>query len=156
TSRGTRTPSRMVARAFCLVATGCAGKIGAVGGDPIAHSEGSQPGVGAGPGAASVAPGPLLLRRLTNAEDRNTVRDPPGAPSDVTKDFPADPYTNGFDNAADTLTISSVHAEHYRDAAETLTADVLASPARRATVLGCDLGGAGRAGCLRSFIEHFG
>lgn len=128
---------------FALVA-GCSGVVGDAPGAPDA-----------GPAGPS-NPGPLLVRRLTNAEYDHAVRDLLGQTERVSADFPADPKVVGFDNNAQSLTISALHAERYRNAAERIAAAVIASPARRAAVVGCALTGDGRAQCLRDFIDAFG
>ena len=59
------------------------------------------------------------LRRLTNIEYQNTVRDLLDLPNfKIADDFPADSFANGFDNMADLLGYSTSHMDHYLDAAE--------------------------------------
>jgi hypothetical protein len=59
------------------------------------------------------------LRRLTNIEYQNTVRDLLDLPNfKIADDFPADSFANGFDNMAELLGYSTSHMEHYLDAAE--------------------------------------
>jgi len=64
-------------------------------------------------------PGRITMRRLTNAEYDNTIRDLffglPVAPS---AEFPADEVSLGFDNIADVLSVTSVRFELYERAAE--------------------------------------
>ncbi|MDB4930418.1 MAG: uncharacterized protein JWM10_2902 [Myxococcaceae bacterium] len=137
----------VAASAGCLLlalTAGCSGVVGDAPGLPDA-----------GPAGPS-NPGPLLVRRLTNAEYDHAVRDVLGQSERVSADFPADPKVVGFDNNAESLTISALHAERYRDAAERIAAAVIASPARRAAVVGCALTGDGRDACLRAFIDAFG
>jgi hypothetical protein len=126
------------------LAAGCSGVVGDAPGPPDAGTSGPS------------NPGPLLVRRLTNAEYDHAVRDLLGQTERVSADFPADPKVIGFDNNAQSLTISALHAERYRDAAERVAAAVIASPERRAAVVGCALTGDGRDACLRAFIDAFG
>ena len=137
--------AKVLAGALLLsLGVGCSGLVG----DP--------PGVPDAGRATVSNPGPLLVRRLTNAEYDRVVRDLLGQDDRVSADFPADPKVIGFDNNAESLTISALHAERYRDAAERIAAAVIASPARRAAVVGCALIGPDRDACLRAFIETFG
>ena len=130
--------------ALSALAAGCSGVVG------------DAPGLPAAGPAVSANPGPLLVRRLTNAEYDRVLLDLLGQAERVSADFPADPKVVGFDNNAESLTISALHAERYREAAERVAAAVVASPARRAAVVGCTLTGDGRDACLRSFVEAFG
>ncbi|MEW4526230.1 DUF1592 domain-containing protein [Maioricimonas sp. JC845] len=63
-------------------------------------------------------PGPSPIRRLNRSEYRNTIRDLLGVHFDAAHALPADGAGGaGFDNAAETLFLSPVHAEKYLDAA---------------------------------------
>ncbi|QDU40053.1 Planctomycete cytochrome C [Maioricimonas rarisocia] len=63
-------------------------------------------------------PGPTPIRRLNRSEYRNTIRDLLGVHFDAAHALPADGAGGaGFDNAAETLFLSPVHAEKYLDAA---------------------------------------
>jgi hypothetical protein len=53
------------------------------------------------------------LRRLTRFEYANTVRDVLGVDPSASEALPPDEITNGFDNNANVLTVSSLHAEKY-------------------------------------------
>lgn len=143
--RITNTGHRL-SRAFvaAVLAGGCSGYVGDAPGRPDA---GSPPVIH--------DPGPLLVRRLTNVEYDHVVEDLTGQRERVSADFPADPKVVGFDNNAESLTVSALHAERYRDAAERVAAETLASPERRAAVVGCSLSDDGRDACLRSFVERF-
>ena len=62
--------------------------------------------------------GPPLLRRLSRHEYSNTVRDLLDIHFDAGRDLPEDAAGGeGFSNAAETLTISPIHAEKYLQAA---------------------------------------
>lgn len=88
---------------------------------------------------ACVAPvGTAHLRRLTNTELRNSVRDLFGAGlEDATAALPSDAITAGFDNNAESFAMSDVHVERYRDAAESIARSVVEDAERSAAVIGC-------------------
>lgn len=68
--------------------------------------------------AAGVTPGPAPIRRLNRAEYRSTIRDLLGIHLDVSANLPGDGAGGeGFDNAAETLFLSPIHAEKYLEAA---------------------------------------
>ena len=62
--------------------------------------------------------GRVVLRRLTRAEYENTVRDLLGVELDLKDLLPEDPATNGFDNNAEALHVSSFLMEQYLEAAD--------------------------------------
>ncbi len=70
-------------------------------------------------------PGRVTIHRLNRAEYDNTVRDLLGTSLRPAAEFPADDHSFGFDNIADTLTLSPLQLELYERAAETLADDVL-------------------------------
>lgn len=137
----------VVSVAWLLVLSSCMGEIGSTPADQAGSS------LCAG---KPVDPGPMLLRRLTNAEylaSVNALLGIDGA-AEVAL-FPADLKRTGFDNAYDLQTISINHADRYHTAARNLTTALFAQPSRRDAALGCDVMAAGEA-CLRSFIGAFG
>ncbi len=69
-------------------------------------------------------PGRVTLHRLNNAEYNNTVRDLLGTSLSPADDFPSDDRGYGFDNVADSLTLSPLQVELYERAAEALIEDV--------------------------------
>ena len=70
-------------------------------------------------------PGPVLARRLSNAEYDNTVRDLTGVDIRPTKEFPVDPANEaGFDNSGESLAMSPALVKKYLVAAR-LVADHL-------------------------------
>ncbi|MGD1071322.1 MAG: DUF1592 domain-containing protein [Bryobacteraceae bacterium] len=70
-------------------------------------------------------PGPVLNRRLSNAEYNNTIRDLTGVDLRPAKEFPVDPANQaGFDNSGESLTISPGLMSKYLEAARQ-TADHL-------------------------------
>ncbi len=64
-------------------------------------------------------PGPVLARRLSNAEYDYTIRDLTGVDLRPTKEFPVDPANQeGFDNSGESLTFSSALMKKYAQAAK--------------------------------------
>ena len=70
----------------------------------------------------------LSLRRLTNQEYRNTVRDLTGHPFDPTSRFLDDTEQHGFDNLVDNLGLSTMHLQQYLHAAERIVEKMLDVP----------------------------
>jgi len=66
-------------------------------------------------------PGRVTARRLNRAEYNNTVRDLLGVDFQPAADFPQDDSSFGFDNIADTLSLSPVLMEKYMVAAEKIS-----------------------------------
>lgn len=74
-------------------------------------------------------PGPVVIRRLNNAEYRYTIRDLTGVDLRPTSQFPADGAAGeGFLNATDTLAISSGLMNKYLDAAKNVAAHAVLLP----------------------------
>src|SRR3954452_16835968 len=87
------------------------------------------------------------LRRLSNREYDNVVRDLLGDGSHPAYAFLADVYQNGYDNGSVGLAVQSDQVASYQVAAEALAARVLAD--NRAAVLGdCDPDVDGGDACL--------
>jgi mono/diheme cytochrome c family protein len=64
-------------------------------------------------------PGPVLARRLSNAEYDYTIRDLTGVDLHPTREFPVDPANQeGFDNSGESLTFSSTLMKKYVGAAK--------------------------------------
>lgn len=83
-----------------------------------------------------VIPGRAVTRRLNRNEYANTVRDLFGIHVNVALILPDDGAGGeGFDNAAETLTISPVHAEKYLEAARTALEHALQGPDSRARLI---------------------
>ena len=75
-------------------------------------------------------PGPVLARRLSNAEYDYTIRDLTGQDLRPTREFPVDPANQeGFDNSGESLTLSSVLMKKYVGAAKEI-ADHIALTSR--------------------------
>lgn len=136
-------------------------------------NSGSSAGSGAGP-ASSVGTGigitqPLPtaeacannqalertpLRRLTRTEYANTVRDLLDVDASAAADLPADEVTNGFDNNAGVLTVSSLHVEKYVLVSEALAK--LAVKNLSALTGACDTAAKGEDACAQAFAKSFG
>jgi hypothetical protein len=71
------------------------------------------------------APPPPALRRLSNAEYAQAVRDLTGVEFDVEAFFPADPVASGFDNQGVALSLSANRLEKYVSAAEAIAAQAV-------------------------------
>lgn len=104
----------LIALSVAAAIGGCVGKVG-------------DNGEGPGPGTPSGEdPGRVTLHRLNRVEYNNTVRDLLGTTQLPATDFPADDHSFGFDNIADTLTLSPMQLELYERAADTLIEEALA------------------------------
>ncbi len=122
---------------------------------PVLGAPGENPSGSPQGGTCTEAPGAMYLRRLTNQEYADTVRDLLGGEVSVTA-LPPDLTLYGFDNNAESLTLSPAHLEGYRALAEQVASELVASEARRATVVGCDPAAADGAACLAAFVRSFG
>src|SRR5687767_9450294 len=86
--------------------------------DPSYHAPGPGPGASAKAELCAIGmdPGPTFLRRLTNVEYANAVRDLVQAIDGLTADFPLDNSKNGFDNNSELITMSTSQVDAYRKA----------------------------------------
>jgi len=105
------------------------------------------------------APGRAPLRRMSNAEYRNTMTDLLGdSPAtqalvlSATRSFPSETESLGFRNNADYLGVSTLVAQGYIDAAE----QFLDSIAGNQTFLSCTPTAGAEMDCARTFIDSFG
>ena len=74
-------------------------------------------------------PGPVLARRLSNAEFDNTIRDLTGVDIRPTREFPVDPANEaGFDNSGESLTMSPALVKKYLAAARLIADHVVLKP----------------------------
>ncbi len=74
-------------------------------------------------------PGPVLARRLSNAEYDYTVRDLTGVDIRPTKEFPVDPANQaGFDNTGESLAMSPALLKKYLHAARTVSEHLILKP----------------------------
>jgi hypothetical protein len=101
------------------------------------------------PVCTSPAAQPAPLRRLTRAEYDATVRDLLGDDSHPARTFPPDEESQGFDNFAETQSVSPLLAEGYLSAAE-----ALAASADPIALAGCDPSDEGV--CLQKLLAGFG
>ena len=105
----------------------------------------------AGHGAAATA----VLRRMTNSQYNNTVRDLLQNTLSPASDFPPEDFVNGFRNQYQALTVSPLLAEVYGAAAEKIAAEAF----RRGDVHGlipCKPAAGTETACRKRFIETFG
>jgi hypothetical protein len=96
----------------------------------------------------------MFLRRLTNQEYAATLRDLLGVDASV-QALPPDLTLHGFDNNAESISISPAHLEAYRAIAESTASNLIASSTLRAALVRCDPGAEGAA-CLDAFVRRFG
>lgn len=131
--------------------------------NPGSGSNGSggsgSPPTGSGPGPQNSAcqTGELVrtpLRRLTRFEYANSVRDLLNVDPSVAADIPADEVTNGFDNNAAVLTVSSLHAEKYVLVSESLAKDAVKNLG--ALTGNCNTAAKGEEACALEFAKSFG
>jgi hypothetical protein len=74
-------------------------------------------------------PGPVLARRLSNAEYNYTIRDLTGVDIRPTREFPVDPAnTAGFDNSGESLTMSPALLNKYLQAAREVANYMVLTP----------------------------
>lgn len=100
---------------------------------------------------AEVVAAPVPLRRLTNEEYNNTVRDLLGDTSRPADVFPPDETVGGFENNT-VAPITQAGVERYMEAAEALAARAVT---RLDTLAPCPAGSP-PASCARHFIDTFG
>lgn len=74
-------------------------------------------------------PGPVLARRLSNAEYDYTIRDLTGVDMGAAREFPVDPANEaGFDNSGESLAMSPALLRKYLDAARQVASHLLLTP----------------------------
>ncbi len=74
-------------------------------------------------------PGPVLVRRLSNSEYNNTIRDLTGVDIRPTREFPVDPANQaGFDNSGESLTMSPALLNKYLQAAREVGDHMVLTP----------------------------
>src|ERR1051326_3664062 len=74
-------------------------------------------------------PGPVLTRRLSNAEYNNTIRDLTGVDIQPAREFPVDPAnTEGFDNSGESLVMSPSLFNKYLQAARQVSEHMVLKP----------------------------
>ncbi len=106
-----------------------------------------------GPGMAPPA-AEAQLHRLTVLQYQNSVRDLFGEDLEVPSDLEPDSKLHGYTSVATgELTISPFAAEKYEAAARAVAGQVVRDEARRAAVIGCELGD---DDCLSEFFARLG
>jgi hypothetical protein len=86
--------------------------------------------------SAGLLPGPAPVRRLSRAQYTTTIRDLLNVHLDIGSTLPADGAGGeGFDNAAETLFLSPIHAEKYLEAAQVALTYASKDPRARAKFL---------------------
>jgi hypothetical protein len=155
---------------------GCTGSIdaemGAAGGPPGATGGSAQTGGtgsvstagtsnGGAPSTSCAAPNPgsAPLRRLSNAEYRNTLNDLfSGVPeianlvTTATRELPPEAESLGFRNNAQFLTVQSLTAQKYMDAAEAIAEKAAVT----AGFVPCTPAAGQEMECAKTFIQAFG
>ncbi len=109
-------------------------------------------------GGATCVAGASTLRRLTQTEYNNTVRDLLGDTTQPAATFPADSRNLGFDNNQQTLSMPPVLVARYESAAEKLIDDAWArdtSVSATAWLRVCDPASVGEAACAKQIIARF-
>ncbi len=97
---------------------------------------------------------PMVIRRLTRAEYRNTARSLIGVDvADLVGGFPPEEEVNGFDNQSKSLQVSALHVEQFLEASERL-ADIVVN--RFETLSPCVPINDEADRCISSFIKDFG
>ena len=99
-----------------------------------AVSDWIQARVEKGAAAANAKQGRVVLRRLNRTEYENTVRDLLGVDLDLKDLLPPDTSTNGFDNRAEALHVSSFLMEQYLEAADAVLDAAIANGPRPTTI----------------------
>jgi hypothetical protein len=97
---------------------------------------------------------PTPLRRLTRFEYANTVRNLLGVDSSPADDLPADEVTDGFNNNAGVLTVSSLQAEKYVLVSETLAKAAVQQ--NMSALAPCNTATKGEDACALEFANTFG
>lgn len=142
-----------------IFAVGCSADVETPPASAESGAAGSQ-GTGSGPGpqSSTCQTGELArtpLRRLTRFEYASTVRELLNVDVGAAAELPADEVTNGYDNNAAVLTVSSLHAEKYVLVSESL-AKLAVQTNLSALTAGCDTATQGEDACALDFAKRFG
>jgi mono/diheme cytochrome c family protein len=107
--------------------------------------------------AAGISPGPAPIRRLSRAQYGATIRDLLNLHVDAGSALPLDGAGGeGFDNAAETLFISPIHAEKYLDAAKLALDSAAKDPRSRVRFLIAEPGpGISKDAAARTILSAF-
>jgi hypothetical protein len=96
-----------------------------------------------------------VLRRLTQSQYNNTVRDLMKDTSNPAGHFPPEDYVNGFKNQYQALSVSPILTEAYSRAAERLAANAFRRGDSR-NLIPCKPASEADAACRTKFIQTFG
>jgi uncharacterized protein DUF1592/uncharacterized protein DUF1588/uncharacterized protein DUF1587/uncharacterized protein DUF1595/uncharacterized protein DUF1585 len=132
------------------IATGTAGSIGTGTAGSIGTGTAGSGVLATCPSTAST---PMPLRRLTKFEYTNTTRNLLNVTSTAANDLPADEVTEGFNNQAAALTVSSLHAEKYVLVSEALAKEAVKSVS---TLAPCNTATKTEDACAMDFANSFG
>jgi hypothetical protein len=138
----------VLAVAACVGAIGDAADTSADGG-----FAGSSGGSTVQSACATLSPGATPLRRLTQSEYDNTLRDLLGDTTSPATTFPPDQRVGDFSNTAVALTVSPLLAQSYESAAEALATTAVG---HLATLVACDTTAMGEDACASQFVATFG
>jgi hypothetical protein len=94
------------------------------------------------------------MRRLSNREYNNVVRDLLGDTSQPANGFVVDVYQNGYDNGSAGLAVQSDQVVNYESAAEALAANAMQNNPSQ-LLGGCDPTAQGGKGCIESVLSSF-
>jgi hypothetical protein len=132
----------------------CSGDIGGPddGTGPGGSSGGTSGGTNPAADCANISPGAAPLRRLTQSQYNNVVRDLLGDKTRPADGFPPDQTTGTFSNNAASQTVSPLLAQSYQQAAESLAASAVANTS---AILPCDPAKAGEDACAAQFVQTF-
>ncbi|MFO7181021.1 MAG: DUF1592 domain-containing protein [Pseudomonadota bacterium] len=133
---------------------------GGQGTSPVGQGGSSASGAGDPVAAcASPNPGTAPLRRLSNAEYQNTLTDlfaaAPGLSAvieEAVRAMPAETESLGFRNNAELLTVQSLVAQKYMDAAERIAAAAATAPG----ILPCEPEAGAELECGKKLVADFG
>jgi hypothetical protein len=159
-----------VAGCLCLALAACTGNIdGKQGGGTEPPTAGSPQGPGApnlppvgmtpqtpdrsAAGCKKLNPGPSPLRRLNRDEYAAAVRDLLGDAGRSAVDLPPEERALGFNNSAESRSVSDSLANRYVATAEKVAAT---TASRISALVTCDPGKDGEMACLDRFLDSFG
>jgi hypothetical protein len=108
------------------------------------------------PQPAPFQPAPGLLRRLTQTQFRNSIRDLLGAAVD-TGDLQDDDWTGGFATiGAGILSTSEDGVVAFQTQVDAAVDSVFSDNTKRTALLGCTPSGAADDACIKGFVQSFG
>jgi len=98
--------------------------------------------------------GTAPLRRLTRFEYGRTLADLTGAAASVADELVPDEESFGFDDQADTYSVSTLHVSKYFDVATAAAGTLVGDSTRLSAFAGCDP--TADAACVEPFVRAFG